>query len=65
MLGEDTVEEDRVLGVEVNNEVVMVIKVLDVIGVDEVLLEGETVWNGITPTEERSDWVRGLLVVFW
>jgi len=30
-------------------------------GVDEVLLEGETVENGITPTDSE----RGLPVVFW
>ena len=59
-----SVEEDCVSKVVVDDEVVTVIQVPDVTGVDEVLLSGGTVDKGITPTEERLDDERGLLVVF-
>ena len=51
--------------VVVDDEVVTVIQVLDVTGVAEVLFSGGIVDKGITPTEERLDDERGLLVVFW
>jgi len=55
--GEDCDGEDCASRADVDDDVVIVIKVLDVAGVDEVLLEGETVSNGITPTERTFDGV--------
>jgi len=59
-----SIEEDCVSKVVVDDEVLTVIQVLDVTGVAEVLLSGGIVDKGITPTEERLDDERGLLVVF-
>ena len=52
-----------VLG-KVDIDVVTVIKVLDVTGVDAVLLDESNGESGITPTEEMSVCETGLLVVF-
>ena len=61
----DSVEEDCVSEVNVDDEVVTVIKVLAVTSVDKLLLKEGIVEYGTPPTEERLDGERRLLVVFW
>jgi hypothetical protein len=71
---EDTVEEACASRLDVDDEVVIVIKVLavtgideepGVTGVDEEPLDGGSGENGMTPMEETLDCLGRLLVVFW